>query len=796
MLEREALLKLATWPVLSNCQPKVEPYSLYPTSAIDTDSDANPPTSAAASAEAPTPLVEPELNEPFELILQAPDDIDEDIIDYIYADRRRERTFQRKFTLGELQWDSETKTLTVTCRQLSSSESDFTKEVKDEVAALCDVYDKKFLYVSDASLWDRALDYASKENSIRGNSCRITGNRDESRIWFIGESVSDLHSHCGTVIGDWLREKEKREEVIEDSIPCHSRSRLRLLTSCKQYHALEEKVTLNSRPDLQKIDIKGQTYEVHSAKETIVSLLGDIDEKIVTVENRLWTFFQGPGFQQLIAAMNERQLRAVPVSVEEDHPGIRIAAFRDDLSEARLLVKSQFTSQKIEPEDDEQRTYLQTSQAANAFEGVCSKLLLRMEGFGSPSEEFWVTGRADNVKKACNEVLKSLKGSVIYTKSVPLLGRSHIDYLLKFSNIEIEGIVASLQQYKAKISFEKNPPSILLKATQDGFDSLQRRVEALVDGLCTETEELKKHGLEKYVSSREFKHEKTEIQDQHSVIITLGEEDEYDVDDEAADTSGYADDDSSSTSLGVFSSTKDSSRVIRLFAGDLCSHEVDAIVNAANENLDHGGGLAHVIVERAGYQVQTESRQVLAKRRNGRLKPGEAVFTSAGNLTTTRFVIHAVGPRWHGSKKSKAAECLREAVTSSLKEADKLNLVSVAFPAIGAGMFGCPSDFVAENMVLAVDKFFSKNSKSTVKRVDFVMRDQDTKNIRCFSDELSRKLKMATSPMKRSRSPRPQRMQSGPRERSLPSSNFSSGRRSDVDIVVKGGDITQEEVIT
>ena len=114
--------------------------------------------------------------------------------------------------------------------------------------------------------------------------------------------------------------------------------------------------------------------------------------------------------------------------------------------------------------------------------------------------------------------------------------------------------------------------------------------------------------------------------------------------------------------------------------GDLTEQQVDAIVNAANSALAHGGGLAGAIVRRGGWVIQEES---------DRLAPvpvGGAATTGAGALPC-RWVIHAVGPVWgEGDEELK----LRSAVRSSLAEATRLDARSLALPAISTGIFGYP----------------------------------------------------------------------------------------------------------
>jgi O-acetyl-ADP-ribose deacetylase (regulator of RNase III) len=114
--------------------------------------------------------------------------------------------------------------------------------------------------------------------------------------------------------------------------------------------------------------------------------------------------------------------------------------------------------------------------------------------------------------------------------------------------------------------------------------------------------------------------------------------------------------------------------------GDLTEENTDAIVNAANSNLAHGGGVAGAIVRKGGDVIQRESRE------KAPVPVGCAVVTGAGRLAC-RWVIHAVGPVWgEGDEEAK----LRSAVWSALDRAEELGLASVAIPAISTGIFGYP----------------------------------------------------------------------------------------------------------
>ncbi len=119
---------------------------------------------------------------------------------------------------------------------------------------------------------------------------------------------------------------------------------------------------------------------------------------------------------------------------------------------------------------------------------------------------------------------------------------------------------------------------------------------------------------------------------------------------------------------------------ISVVIGDLTEEATDAIVNAANSALAHGGGVAGAIVRKGGDGIQRESHE------KAPVPVGGAVVTGAGRLPC-RWVIHAVGPVWgEGDEEAK----LRRAVGSALARAEELGLTSLALPAISTGIFGYP----------------------------------------------------------------------------------------------------------
>lgn len=159
---------------------------------------------------------------------------------------------------------------------------------------------------------------------------------------------------------------------------------------------------------------------------------------------------------------------------------------------------------------------------------------------------------------------------------------------------------------------------------------------------------------------------------------------------------------------------------VQLVQGDITQEEVDAIVNAANQQLQHGGGVAAAISRAGGAQIQQESDEWIEK--HGPVTHANPAFTSAGNLPS-RYVIHAVGPRWGSGEEDRK---LADAVTGSLRLANDLNAQSLSLPAISTGIFGFPKKRAAKVILRAIESYAADHPQTGVEEVRLVLFDQPT----------------------------------------------------------------------
>lgn len=160
---------------------------------------------------------------------------------------------------------------------------------------------------------------------------------------------------------------------------------------------------------------------------------------------------------------------------------------------------------------------------------------------------------------------------------------------------------------------------------------------------------------------------------------------------------------------------------IELIKGDITEINTEAIVNAANSSLLGGGGVDGAIHRAGGKKILDECIEI--RNRQGKCKTGEAVVTTAGNLSA-KYVIHTVGPVWNGDEE-KESKLLANCYHNSLKVAESLNVKTIAFPNISTGVYRFPKELAAK---IAIDEV--KNFKSDIiEKVIFVCFDDENEEI-------------------------------------------------------------------
>jgi O-acetyl-ADP-ribose deacetylase len=154
---------------------------------------------------------------------------------------------------------------------------------------------------------------------------------------------------------------------------------------------------------------------------------------------------------------------------------------------------------------------------------------------------------------------------------------------------------------------------------------------------------------------------------------------------------------------------------IEIRQADITSLEVDAVVNAANNELLLGSGVAGAISRAGGPSIQEECNL------HSPINVGEAAVTGAGRMKA-KYVIHAASM---GFGSPTTARTLKSSTMHSLSLAEEKGVKSIAFPALGTGVSGFPIDACARIMMKAFSEYFNGNSNSSIELVILALFDED-----------------------------------------------------------------------
>ncbi|KAM4615976.1 protein mono-ADP-ribosyltransferase PARP14-like isoform 2-T2 [Polymixia lowei] len=255
---------------------------------------------------------------------------------------------------------------------------------------------------------------------------------------------------------------------------------------------------------------------------------------------------------------------------------------------------------------------------------------------------------------------------------------------------------------KVVVYFDPKRPRVTISGARLHVQKAKASFQELASSLCTDDHTVDKPGAKKYFLSQGSVFLTALMKELSCVVVLRSEDEEMEEEQEELYEEG------SGFRTSTYCKVQTTSGVlVSVSKADICSFSVEAVVNAANEDLNHIGGLALALLKAAGPQLQKLSNDYIAK--NGRLRPGDAIVTDSCNLPC-KYVVHAVGPRFSDSDKNTAVSRLKLAVKESLKQATKLSCSTIAVPAISSGVFGFPLELCVETIARAVREFCDNQS--------------------------------------------------------------------------------------
>ncbi|KAK3095440.1 hypothetical protein FSP39_014712 [Pinctada imbricata] len=291
-------------------------------------------------------------------------------------------------------------------------------------------------------------------------------------------------------------------------------------------------------------------------------------------------------------------------------------------------------------------------------------------------------------------------------------------HMLKFLNIrykrDIEKIPKDL--VRLQVGVELSRQKIVIKGTRDGLTQAKQQIDNILNNIKKRRHDLKRPGIVKLIRSEQGKAKISKVEKSSRCMIMMEGDEERSGGQDQDMVRSWSGQHGGSTKLNngeVAKHRSQSGVTILVHKGDLTSMYVDMLVNAANPELRHNGGLAKALVKKGGDSIQQECTAIV--KQNGRLNEGDVVVTSSGRLKCKK-IAHAVGPAWKGGN-SQERESLEDCIMTSMKETDDRHFSSIAIPALCTGIFGFPVSEATLVILRAVKKYLRKKQSSGIKSI-------------------------------------------------------------------------------
>ncbi|MCI4387957.1 hypothetical protein PGIGA_G00080100 [Pangasianodon gigas] len=479
------------------------------------------------------------------------------------------------------------------------------------------------------------------------------------------------------------------------------------------------------KKDTNQLRLTGLPLEIIDIKNLILETQLSMKEKILKMDPSLLEFLRSVDSEEMSGDLFTS--KGISAVYRFENGNIVLTASTDKvLTEAEKRLEMMLTLQSLSLEDldvlEKPEWQDLTNQLYDTYNLSRKKTVLIKSS--KNRDTVVVCGFQEPVK----EVSKSLEQFIDTHSRIEETIRVKSYAVVKFIREKMPQVWQKfLKGDELKIDFDSKRPLIRVSGERIHVQPALNSFQKIARNLLTDRFTIKKAGAKKYFQEQGSM-VLMMIKQQRFVVVledaSLEEEDEESYSEESYDEGRVEDFGQLSCEVQTLGGI-----VIKVIKADICKFKVDAVVNAANEDLQHIGGLALALLNAAGPSLQKSSDQYVAK--HGKLLPGNAIITEAG-LLPCKYVVHAVGPRYYSTDKFTAVKKLRQAVRESLNQAVLKRCSSIAVPAISSGIFGFPLDLCTETIAEELHAYTEDQNRqggmNTLKEIHLVDNNPKTVN--------------------------------------------------------------------
>ncbi|XP_046342281.2 protein mono-ADP-ribosyltransferase PARP14-like isoform X2 [Haliotis rufescens] len=562
-------------------------------------------------------------------------------------------------------------------------------------------------------VWDHVMKEVEKMKNSKPDAARLYVFDQSQLIVVVGHKMvaEGLSKQVKDVVASVEGDHERRKKEINETVSGLKSWQLQLLLALgfpgdmmKKYEHLKVEINVTKK----EIFFIGLVSFVKSAKVDMYETMTDFKQtSLPNVLDAQMMLLQKPDVRSYI--VKKLKLRHL-VGVWEADKGKLYVYGRTDTEAADVVrVLKQCVVQQVINLDPESVPLL----ASPDWKRICDD---QTQGRGDTVKIITAVDQSHIVIAAIDELVAGVAEEVnnfiteytVYSDTVQF-PRGIQRFMTMHKDTEIRELSEKFKIYSVKIIYQRTSGDFTVKGTKDGLRIVMGELERLSQNVIYGSHLFNKPGIAKLILSDKGEADIKRIEQTECCVI----ERTYDPNERTVygntrkqrglRTVTGGPQTQATCDLGA-------GRTLYMCQGDITQMKVGAIVNAANQQLSHGGGLARAIVDKGGRIIQDESDAI--RRKNGDVNVGKVAVTSSGNLPCQK-VIHAVGPIWSGGKNDEEG-LLQEAIFNSLEMADSWKLPSIAIPALSTGIYGYPVTEATESIIDAVQIFFTDNPGSKV----------------------------------------------------------------------------------
>ncbi|XP_067656555.1 protein mono-ADP-ribosyltransferase PARP14-like isoform X2 [Haliotis asinina] len=542
---------------------------------------------------------------------------------------------------------------------------------------------------------------------------------EDHRVIVVGHSadVQKVGAKVKATIKGVENEFQRKQKEITERITNLKPRQLKLLVmdgyvaDMKSRYPTDLKVTVNAEQN--EVTFRGQVSEINECKISLYERIANYNSQTLTLSQRLVSFLDKRDVKDTI--MNK--FRDMKINgVWDIDSKTQTATVMATTKENTAFLGRKLKDMIVEHHEniDRENTFLLSSDEFAAFEKAT------LDKYGSlvalytdrQASHVAVVAFENTIDQIREELHNFIQQNSVYRQIVKLPGPIY-RFLLENGYRELTKISHDLAEGHGKLD-ESTAQQIKVSGCQEVLTKAVQDLRNLAEKVIHKKYTLKKPGISKFINSKEGKSVIGLTERDTRCIIELSFDESVKV---RVETIGSGPSPVISVPHGrspsgtrvIATCDIDSKRRIHVVIGDITAMEVDVIVNAANNRLDHIGGLARAIADKGGPTIQKESHDYIA--RNKTLRAGDVVTTGSGRLPC-KMVAHAVGPCWSGGHHGEEGD-LKDAIMLSLEHTDRNGYKSIALPALSSGIFGYPLNLATRHIVEAIKKFYTLESPNS-----------------------------------------------------------------------------------